>query len=196
MKHNIAEVAALHPDYLGFIFYEKSPRNFNGVLPELPSSIKKVGVFVDETVEKVMKLASKYQLDVIQLHGEESPNYCEDLAKQSNTLEIWKVFSIGETFNFKDLIPYEKVVNAFLFDTKGKNKGGNGKVFNWELLKKYPSQKPFILSGGIGLNEVDAIKEFLKKQDLPLYAIDLNSKFENSPGLKNTNALKQFFNEL
>ena len=195
MKHNVAEVATLLPDYLGFIFYDKSPRNFEGEIPKIPSNIKKVGVFVNEKIDSVIETATIHKLDIIQLHGEESPEYCGELSDLTSNIEIWKVFSVGESFNYDLLKPYENVVNKFLFDTKGKNKGGNGVAFNWEILQKYPSKKPFILSGGIGLEEVDKIHT-LMESELPLYAIDVNSKFEIGPGLKNSTELKQFINEL
>lgn len=195
MKHNVAEVATLLPDYLGFIFYDKSPRNFEGPIPKIPSAIKKVGVFVNEKIDSVIETATIHKLDIIQLHGEESPEYCGELSDLTSNIEIWKVFSVGETFNYDLLKPYENVVDKFLFDTKGKNKGGNGITFNWQVLQQYPSKKPFILSGGIGLEEVDKIHT-LMESELPLYAIDVNSKFEIGPGLKNSTELKQFINEL
>ena len=203
MKHNIAEVAALQPDYLGFIFYDKSPRFFYVDIPSLPPGIKKVGVFVDASLEEILEKIKKYDLNVVQLHGDESEDFCEQLNEgldctrldKGGTIEIWKVFSIKDKFNFDVLKPFENVVDKFLFDTKGKDKGGNGYTFNWKILKNYPSKKPFILSGGIGLEEIAELKEFLKT-DLPIHAIDVNSKFEMEPGLKNIEALKKFKNEL
>ncbi|MEP0262860.1 phosphoribosylanthranilate isomerase [Dokdonia sp.] len=204
MKYNTQEVAALQPDYLGFIFYEKSPRNFNGEIPQLPEGIKKVGVFVDADIAFAKANIEKYQLDIIQLHGNESPEYIQELktACQSeftedskSTLEIWKVFGIKDIFDFDRLIPYESLVDAFLFDTKGKAKGGNGYTFDWSVLKKYSTQTPFILSGGIGLEEIDNIKEILGTH-LPILALDINSKFEDTPGQKNIESLKQFINGL
>ncbi|AFL80156.1 phosphoribosylanthranilate isomerase [Aequorivita sublithincola DSM 14238] len=197
MKDNIAEVAALQPDYLGFIFYDKSPRFFDGEIPTLPDGVKKVGVFVDEKISKVIELTKKHSLDYIQLHGNESKEYVLDLQWYlvfSNTL-VWKAFGIDDDFDFSQLSIFENKVDKFLFDTKGKDKGGNGFTFNWEILKKYKLKKPFILSGGIGLNEVDSLKELLKT-DLPIHAIDVNSKFEDEPGLKNIEDLKKFKNEL
>ena len=111
----------------------------------------------------------------------------------SSAVEIWKVFSIKDTFDFERLTPYEGLVHAFLFDTKGKAKGGNGYTFDWGVLKKYTSETPFILSGGIGLEEIDNIKEILAT-DLPILALDVNSKFEDRPGLKNVAALQKFQN--
>src|SRR5690606_3211033 len=195
MKHNITEVAALQPDYLGFVFYEKSPRYFKGEIPELPKRIKKVGVFVDEKISKVIDLVKKYSLDVIQLHGNENKEYILDLQGYLTLyypdVLVWKVFSVDDKFDFNQLSVFENKVDAFLFDSKGKEKGGNGFTFNWEILKKYKSKKPFILSGGIGLEEVDLLKKILKT-DLPMHAIDVNSRFETEPGMKDVSALKVF----
>lgn len=199
MKHNIAEVAKLQPDYLGFIFYDKSPRFFDGEIPSLPFGIKKVGVFVDEKISKITKLCIQYSLDVIQLHGNESKEYVLDLQAYLVLyyphVLVWKVFSIDDDFDFNQLSIFENKVDNFLFDTKGKEKGGNGITFNWEILKKYPSKKPFILSGGIGLEEIDSLKELLKT-DLPIHAIDVNSKFESEPGMKDISTLKKFIDVL
>jgi phosphoribosylanthranilate isomerase len=190
MKYNTAEVAMLQPDYLGFIFYEKSPRNFEGVIPKLPNTIKKVGVFVNATKENVIEKIRIYKLNVIQLHGEETPQFCKELKSEVDT-KIIKVFSVKDAFDFSILEPYEDVVDYYLFDTKGKEKGGNGIIFNWDILKHYPSTKPFILSGGIGSNVIEDLKKFITSS-LPLYAIDVNSKFETKPGLKNIDTLKNF----
>ncbi|MCG2419274.1 phosphoribosylanthranilate isomerase [Aequorivita sp. F47161] len=200
MKHNVAEVAELQPDYLGFIFYEKSPRFFDGEeIPSLPLGTKKVGIFVNEQISKVIALSIKHSLDVIQLHGEESKEYLLDLHAKLTLyypeVVVWKAFSIDDNFDFNQLSIFENKVDAFLFDTKGREKGGNGFTFNWEILKNYTLKKPFILSGGIGLEEIFALKELLKT-DLPIYGIDVNSKFEIEPGLKNIEDLKKFKNEL
>jgi phosphoribosylanthranilate isomerase len=182
---NILEVGSLLPDYMGFIFWEKSARYFDGVIPELPKSIKKVGVFVNETVEVILAKAIQYDLQAIQLHGQESVEFCADLKQELDSkIEIIKVFSVDDAFDFEVLKPFEAVCDYFLFDTKGKLPGGNGTTFDWKVLKKYPSSKPFFLSGGIGLEEMKAVKE-ISKTNLPLYAIDVNSKFEIEPGLKN-----------
>ncbi len=197
MKNNTLEVAALHPDYLGFIFYEKSPRYFEGEIPLLPKDVKKVGVFVDEKISKILELTKKYSLDYIQLHGNESKEYILDLQWYlvfSNTL-VWKAFNLDDEFDFSTLKIFENKVDKFLFDTKGQEKGGNGYSFNWEVLKKYTLKKPFILSGGIGLEQINSLKEILKT-DLPIHAIDVNSRFEIEPGLKNIDDLKKFKNEL
>ena len=187
MKHNIADVALLQPDYLGFIFYAKSPRNYTGSVPDLPPSIKRVGVFVDASLEEISEKIKTFRLDVVQLHGDESPEFCQGLTD----VEIWKVFSIKDSFNFNRLKPYETVVDKFLFDTKGKEKGGNGYTFDWSVLEDYHSTKPFVLSGGIGLDEIEKVQQILKTE-LPIDTIDVNSKFERSPGLKDVKQLTKF----
>ena len=206
MKHpeNILEVAALKPDYLGFIFYERSPRNFSGEIPEINPAIKKTGVFVDAEINFILEKVKKYDFRAIQLHGKESAEYCTKLRSslgQDNSVEIIKVFSVKETFDFEELKAYEGVVDLFLFDTQGKNKGGNGITFNWELLKEYPSSTPFILSGGIGQEELQKIEELYvyfekKNRSYLLYGVDVNSKFELEAGLKDAKALKIFKDNL
>ena len=221
---NIEQVASLQPDYLGFIFYEKSQRYFvENNIPELPNTIKKVGVFVDEDLGVVIENIKKYNLQAVQLHGNESPEYCENLKRfchsalnaesitnktnikqipaefilsdrrKTGMTEIIKAFSMDESFNFDDLKPYETVCDYFLFDTKGKLPGGNGFTFDWSVLKNYTLTKPFFLSGGIGLNETENLLSLLKKTESRYcYAIDVNSKFEIEPGLKNIELLKEF----
>lgn len=222
MKYNTAEVAKLQPDYLGFIFYKNSPRNFEDIIPDLPKSIKKVGVFVDENIEVIIAKIDKHNLDAIQLHGHESPEYCYQLkchyeehsdevissketdchnfSKKSlndKSIEIIKVFSIKDEFDFSVLSAYKDVCDYFLFDTKGKLPGGNGYTFNWDILKNYPSTKPYFLSGGIGLNEIEKIKEFKQSEASKFcYAIDVNSKFEIEPGLKSIEELEKFKHKL
>ncbi|MBD0726213.1 N-(5'-phosphoribosyl)anthranilate isomerase [Flavobacterium sp. L1I52] len=188
---NMLEVGTLLPDYMGFIFWEKSARFFDGSIPTLPDSIKKVGVFVNESIENILDKIEKYNLQAVQLHGKESVEFCLNLKTQlASSIEIIKVFSVADDFDFAALAPFENVCDYFLFDTKGKLPGGNGTTFDWKVLEKYPSKKPFFLSGGIGLDEMDAVNEILKT-NLPVYAIDVNSKFEIEPGLKNTEALQQ-----
>jgi len=209
-SENIREAAALHPDYLGFIFYEKSPRNFQGEIPKIDLNIKKTGVFVNASVNFIVAKVEKYNFQTIQLHGNETPEFCEELKvalnetksyKNSASTEIIKVFSIKDEFDFNRLKPFEGKVDYFLFDSKGKNKGGNGITFNWEVLKDYPSSTPFFLSGGIGLEEVGQIAEFqtylqkIGKEKL-LVAIDVNSRFEIEPGVKNIEDLALFQKKL
>ncbi|UZO79275.1 phosphoribosylanthranilate isomerase [Aquimarina sp. ERC-38] len=236
-SENIKAVASLQPDYMGFIFYKKSARNFDGNILDVPAYIKKVGVFVDATIEFIVEKVKKHQFAAVQLHGNESPEYCKqlkeklngnlkrpqrfskplgsppnhpktiysNLVKETSTkpveststepVEVWKVFSIKDEFNFDRLQAYEGIVDYFLFDTKGKEKGGNGYTFDWTVLNKYPSSTPFILSGGIGLDEIDQIR-LLLKTNLPIYAIDVNSKLEDEPGLKNIDKVKHFLTNI
>jgi len=203
-QDNINQVATLQPDYLGFIFYDKSRRFIQDNIPQVPNTIKKVGVFVDADLSDVTDKINKYKLQAVQLHGKESPKFCDALhrvelvsASHDNDLkqvqvEIIKVFSIKDEFNFDTLKPYEEVCDYFLFDTKGKLPGGNGYTFNWNVLKNYPSTKPFFLSGGIGLDQIENIKQFQNSEASKYcYAIDVNSKFEIEPGLKNIKQLKE-----
>jgi phosphoribosylanthranilate isomerase len=191
-SENIQEIATLKPDYLGFIFWDKSSRKFDlKELPKLDSNIKKVGVFVDASLEEIQNKIKTFQLDVIQLHGKESVDYCANLKNEN--IEIIKAFSIYNDLDFSQLKAYENVVDYFLFDTKGKLPGGNGTTFDWQVLENYNLQKPFFLSGGIGLNEISKTKEFLdSKLSKYCYAIDVNSRFETEPGLKNKIDLEKF----
>lgn len=183
--YNILEVGALLPDYMGFIFWEKSARYFDGIIPELPKSIRKVGVFVNATLDEILEKIEKHDLQAVQLHGIESVEFCESLKKKlPKGIEVIKVFSILDTFDFAVLKPFEPLCDYFLFDTKGRLPGGNGMTFDWKVLEQYPSTKPFFLSGGIGIEELEDVKQVLKT-NLPIYAIDVNSKFELNPGLKN-----------
>jgi len=195
-QDNIQQVAGLQPDYLGFIFYEKTARHFDAIhIPEISSTIKKAGVFVDADLNFVLEKVSKHKLQAVQLHGIESPEYCKQLLVKNT--EIIKVFSIKDEFDFGVLKPYEGIIDFFLFDTKGKLPGGNGYAFDWTILNNYPSTTPFFLSGGIGLSQIDDIKKFQQSEASKYcYALDVNSKFEIEPGLKNIEDLKKFKNNL
>ncbi|WP_431163386.1 phosphoribosylanthranilate isomerase [Flagellimonas beolgyonensis] len=213
MNQNPVEVAQLQPDYLGFIFWEPSSRYFEGAIPQLPKSIKKVGVFVDATMEEVVEKVAHHHLNAVQLHGKESSEYCRNLRHaeldsasyrgetpkqvRGDRLEIIKVFSIKDDFDFDVLREYETVCDYFLFDTKGKLPGGNGYTFDWSVLEHYPSTKPFFLSGGIGMDAVDKLKAFLNSPASKYcFAVDVNSKFETEPGLKDITMLKAFTKSL
>lgn len=188
---NISEISDLKPDYMGFIFYSKSKRNVTGSLDaKILASLKdvqKVGVFVNETFDFIKKQADAYGFDYIQLHGEESPELCSSLKKSG--LGIIKVFSVGEDFEFKQTKAYKACSDFFLFDTKGENYGGTGKKFDWSILKKYDNEIPFFLSGGIDPEQAEEIK---KLEGMNLHALDINSKFELEPGLKDVNKVKGF----
>lgn len=196
MKQNPAQVAALSPDYLGFIFWEPSSRYFNVEIPKLPKSIKKVGVFVNAKIEDILEKVTHYKLDAVQLHGQENTSFCtklqQALAKDELQIQIIKVFSIKDQFDFGVLEPFEELCDYFLFDTKGKLPGGNGYAFDWSVLKSYPSTKPYFLSGGIGLESSAQLKSFIASKDAKqCHAIDVNSQFEIEPGLKNIDDLKR-----
>ena len=192
---NIAEVANLRPDYLGFIFYTKSPRLISDVSAELikyvPAEIKTVGVFVDEKIEEVKLKITKHQLNAVQLHGKENVDDCSEL--KTLGVEVIKAFGVHPDFDFKQLESYAAVVDYFLFDTQTPAHGGSGKVFDWKLLENYKLDKSYFLSGGIGLEHAEQIKMI---QDKRLYAIDVNSKFEIEPGLKDIAQLKIFFDNV
>ncbi len=200
---NMEEVARLAPDYLGFIFWEPSPRYFSGSLPELPEHIRKVGVFVDASIDDILEKARDLSLDLIQLHGKESPEFCSslrtglDAIEKPGRTEIIKAIAIGGTFSFDNLIPYEGKVDYFLFDSKGPMPGGNGFVFDWKLLQGYNQGTSYFLSGGIGLDQVEELGNFL---GTPLaqkcHAIDVNSAFEMEAGLKDPHLLSTFIKEI
>ena len=188
---NISELIKLKPDYMGFIFYGKSKRfvtNFPEV--EIPSEIKKVGVFVNETIDEVIEVAEENKLDAIQLHGNESPEYCEELrVLLIRKVEILKAFSVDDNFDFPKTEPYQKVCDFLLFDTKGKDYGGNGVKFNWQVLDNYKGETPFLLSGGISKVDGAEIKKISHKA---FAGIDINSGFEIEPALKNIEDIKEF----
>ncbi len=194
--NNILEIIPFNPDYLGFIFYENSLRNYTeNEIIAIPSSTKKVGVFVNAAYEEINSKIEHYQLDCVQLHGNESPDLCEKI--KSNHIEVIKAFSIHEDFDFASLNKYKNHVNYFLFDAKGKLPGGNGIIFDWTLLDKYTLNIPFFLSGGIGLTNVNSIKTFLQTGiSKYCYAIDVNSRFENKPGVKNASKIKRLYKRL
>ena len=186
---NIREVEALDIDLIGFIFWPKSSRYVSERPAYLPTNCKRVGVFVDEDIEVVKKIAQEYALDYIQLHGHESTAYCAQL----KGLKLIKAFNIATAEDFGQTKSYEKLVDYFLFDAKGKSVGGNGTKFEWSVLDDYHGPTPFILSGGIGPDDATSIRRFHHPQ---LAGIDLNSRFELAPSLKNVTALQKFLNEL
>lgn len=193
MKHseNIRQVAALEPDYMGFIFYPPSPRYVGDtldkeVLIRLPKAIKKIGVFVNHDIDEVQRLAEGYQLDFIQFHGEETPEQCRIIKDLG--LGVIKAFRLDEQFDFSKLASYISSVDYFLFDSAGAHYGGNGKSFDWGLLTNYDLEVPFFLSGGIDLEILPELPKLSKQQ---LHAIDVNSKFETEPGLKNVSQLEE-----
>ncbi len=193
---NILGVIAALPDYMGFIFYPKSKR-FVGVEPSvkvldmIPDSVRKVGVFVDETLDKVFEIIRSWQLNVVQLHGNESPQCCQQF--KNSGIAVFKAFSVDESFDFAALKAYSAVCDYFLFDTKGQLRGGTGQKFNWQLLENYKGDVPFFLSGGIGPEDIDAIRQFRHQQ---LYGIDINSGFEISAAMKDVEKVKGFIEKI
>lgn len=190
---NIHALVELNPDYMGFIFWAPSRRYVYQPTPKLPASIKKVGVFVDASLDYLQTTIQEHSLDAVQLHGTESPAYCA-LIKEYG-VEVIKAFSVRDQFDFSQLKAYEASCDFFLFDTKGSLPGGNGTHFDWTLLKDYPSQKPFFLSGGIGPEDNELLQRIINTP-LPLHAIDVNSKFERAPGNKNIVLLTPFKKQL
>ena len=186
---NIREVEALGIDMMGFIFWPKSSRYVSERPAYLPTGCKRVGVFVDEHVEQVQRIADAYGLDVIQLHGNESPEYVQRLQGRS----LIKAFNIASPEDIGQTKAYEGIVDYFLFDTKGKSVGGNGEKFDWSLLSAYDGDTPFLLSGGIGPHDAEFVMAFRHPRCM---GIDLNSCFEISPALKDVNKLKGFIKQI
>ena len=192
-KENMLEIAALLPDYMGFIFFENSPRDvsdkIDGLqLNELPVSIKKVSVFVNKTLEEAEKIIRRYAFDTVQLHGDESPEYCKKLQE---IVPVIKAFGITDELP-DELTTYENSCDYFLFDTRGKNAGGTGIAFDHNILKDYNLDKTFFLAGGIGPEHAqdDTFRKVITHPSL--HALDINSRFEISPGVKDVVLIEKF----
>lgn len=193
---NILQLSKLDIDFMGFIFYPKSKRYAiseldKNILKSLPERIKKVGVFVNEQKETVKKIIEEYSLDFVQLHGNETPEYCKYFNEQNSS--TIKVFRVDEQFDFSKLNAYQDHCNYFLFDTQCKQYGGSGKKFDWKLLNAYQADKPFFLSGGISIEDVISIQNIDIQN---VYAIDINSRFETQPAMKNIELIKNFIKNL
>lgn len=194
---NVQEVVEnASPDLVGFIFYTKSSRNVDetklpGIIEKLPANVKKVGVFVNATTSDMLEKAIRYKLDYLQLHGEESVAQCRELYDSGQ--KIIKAFGIRQQFDFGQLQSYVPYISYFLFDTKGEKEGGNGYSFDWKVLNDYDQKVPFFLSGGISLENIDEVKEF---RNLNIFGLDVNSKFEVSPGLKDIFKMKALRNKI
>jgi phosphoribosylanthranilate isomerase len=190
-QENIAQVAELGPDYMGFIFYDKSQRFVAtlsaAALNKIPATINKTAVFVNESSENMEALINKYNFDAIQLHGDESPALC---ALFKGRVKVIKAFGLNTDFDFGQLYPYVDHVDLFLFDTKTDIYGGSGKIFDWDILDKYELDIPFFLSGGLSLDNLGEIENIKHPQ---FYGVDLNSRFETGPGIKNINELAEAF---
>ena len=190
---NIREVEALGIDMMGFIFWPKSSRYVSEQPEYLPTKCKRVGVFVDEDIETIKKIADDYALDFIQLHGHESPEQISHLSSLTSHLSIIKAFKIATADDLEATKPYEGLVDYFLFDTKAQLPGGSGQQFDWSVLTNYVGKTPFLLSGGIGPDDAERVKAFHHPKCI---GIDLNSKFEVEPGLKDINKLREFIKEI
>ncbi|MCL1942358.1 MAG: phosphoribosylanthranilate isomerase [Candidatus Azobacteroides sp.] len=191
---NISEVLNLHPDYIGFIFYEKSPRfvsDFPPAIVSLPGRIKKTGVFVNESTDTILKIVRTFNLQAVQLHGDESFDDCAILKK--SVPEVIKAVGVHNTNDLLQAAEYEDCCDFMLFDTKTTRYGGSGNQYDWEILKEYRGRIPFFLSGGLSINDIDRIIRFRH----PLfYGIDVNSCFETEPAFKNINLLQKFIDNV
>ena len=188
---NIRETEALGVDLIGFNFYPKSPRCLCQMPGYLPRLAKRVGVFVNQPKEELAMYTDRFGLDYLQLHGTESPGYCHTL--QSAGFRLIKAFAIAQAKDLEATQAYEGLCDYFLFDTKTPSYGGSGKQFDWTLLKHYQGQTPFLLGGGINAYSAKAIRAFRHPR---LAGVDLNSRFELSPGVKDVERLRRFLKEL
>jgi len=195
----VAQLAGLGVSFAGFIFYPKSPRyvfrHMTTTQIRKENSINKVGVFVNSTIEEVLHLVDECRLHMVQLHGDESPKFCE---KISNYVSVVKAFRLSENDSVEWMIrPFMEVCDMFMFDTMGAGYGGTGKKFDWTVLKKETIGKPFFLSGGIEPGDEEKLKEFEQEPVAKaLFAIDINSRFEISPGVKDMQKVKLFAERL
>jgi phosphoribosylanthranilate isomerase len=195
----VAQLAGMGISFAGFIFYPKSPRyvfkNMTTTQIRKENSINKVGVFVNASIEEVLHMVDECRLHMVQLHGDESPKFCEKIA---DYVSVVKAFRLSENDSVEWMIrPYMEVCDMFMFDTMGAGYGGTGKKFDWNVLKQETIGKPFFLSGGIEPGDEERLKEFANEPVAKaLFAIDVNSKFETSPGVKDMDKLKEFADKL
>ncbi|WP_297064192.1 phosphoribosylanthranilate isomerase [uncultured Duncaniella sp.] len=192
---NISEIAGLAPDYLGLIFHSPSPRNACALRPEAIESaragIKLTGVFVDRQETEVLQLAESFRLSAVQLHGCESPEYCRKL--KGRGFEVWKAVGIEDENDFLRMERYAGCIDRFVFDRKSPSHGGTGVKFDWQLLRHYQLPIGFMLGGGIGPDDAEAIACISHPQ---LVGLDLNSRFESSPGTKDYHLLDKFLTRI
>lgn len=198
ITNQTAIIDSLGIDYIGHIFWEPSKRY---VSPEQiafqPNNNKRVGVFVDESIETVIEITKKLSLKGVQLHANEDVKYIQELKAKLPNTEIIKAVAIGSTKDLTALDSFNQLIDLFIFDTKGRLPGGNGTQFDWNILSDYKGTTPFLLSGGIGPEDVEAITNFKKQLNHPQFVgVDLNSKFEDSPGVKNVEKLTNFVSSL
>lgn len=195
-ESNIRELVKVHPDYIGFIFYPKSERfigdSFDtGILDYIPESIQKVGVFVKAGKSYILERIKTFGLNLIQLHGGESPEFCKELSNSG--IPIIKVFSVNEGFKFSSVNPFRSCCKYFMFDTECRTYGGSSRKFDWGSLSQYDNEKPVFLSGGIGPEDADSIREL---DNINMHAVDINSRFEKAPGLKDISGIKEFIKKI
>lgn len=188
-EQNISDLEKLDIDWMGMIFWSGSKRYVSRPPSRLPQRLKKVGVFVDASLDDIRQHVSDYQLDIIQLHGHETPAFLEAL----KPLTLIKAFNIADASDLEKTKAYEGIADYFLFDTKGKIVGGNGEKFDWTVLTAYEGATPFLLSGGIGPDDVQKVKQFHHQKCI---GIDLNSRFESAPGLKDIDQLQTFIKQI
>ena len=194
---NLKDLVKLRPDMIGFIFYPDSPRfvdesAYEHITGIVPQEITKVGVFVNESIDRIQLITEKFQFQSIQLHGTEDPEVC-NYFKELNYLII-KAFGIENVYDFKNLEPYLDSVDYFLLDSKSILKGGSGKKFNWNLLASYPFKVPYILSGGISSDDIPLLLKLIGNEACA--GLDINSRFEKKPGLKDISLIKNFINTM
>jgi phosphoribosylanthranilate isomerase len=193
---NVKEILEYQPDYLGFIFFVGSKRftaahEMDRIIKLDFGKTKRIGVFVNEEIDIILDFNERGYFSIVQLHGEESPEYVEKLSVSG--LKVIKAISVGDDFNKAQLKPFEGKVDYFLFDTKGKYRGGNGWKFNWNVLKDIDHQTPFFLSGGLTPDDVEKAVSL----DIPeLEALDFNSQLETKPGIKNINRVEELVKSL
>ncbi len=194
-QKNTNSICELQPDFLGFIFWKNSKRYCEEVIENIPDSIQKVGVFVDADYNDIVDKVIVYNLNFVQLHGNESPDFCAEIRKTN--IKVIKSITINNNLNFKELNYNKDCVDYFLFDTKGELPGGNGRTFDWEILNEYNEDIPYFLSGGISLDEWPKLENFLQSKTAKnCFAIDINSQFEEEPGIKNKQKIKLFQEKL
>lgn len=191
--HNIAAVESCGIDWMGFIFYAASKRCVSEVPTYSPSKVKKVGVFVNEHIDRVAEIARLHHIKLVQLHGSESPIDCQIIRNQR--FEVIKAFAMDshQSFPARDIALYEGCCDYFLFDTQTDGYGGSGKSFDWSLLDAYSGNTPFLLSGGISMDDIDKIKQFRHPMCI---GIDINSRFETAPAMKNVSLIQEFVKKI
>lgn len=189
-------ISEIKPDWMGLIFYDKSPRFVSKDLANsiIGFTIPKVGVFVNSKLDEIKNAISLFDLHSIQLHGEESVDFTKSV-KEETGLEIFKVFSVKENVNWSELETYLPYVDYFLFDTFTKGYGGSGKTFDWQILRTYPFDKPFLLSGGLNSENIRDIQK-LSFEIPQLAGLDINSKFEIEAGLKDIGKISEFWSKM